>query len=53
MVTNTYLPSNLCDSSDSNDSSDSSDSCDGSDNSDRVTVVTKKLVHKINFFYES
>ena len=31
MVTKTYLPSNLCDSS---DSSDNSDSCDSSDNSD-------------------
>ena len=49
MVTKTYLPSNLCDSSDGNDSSyrsdnidrsdrsdsnDSSDSCDSSDSSD-------------------
>ena len=34
MVTKTYLPSNLCDSSDSSYSSDSSDSCDRSDSSD-------------------
>ena len=43
MVTKTYLPCNLCDSSDisdssensySYDSSDSSDSCDSSDSSD-------------------
>ena len=39
MVTKTYLPSNICDSSDSNDTcnssdcSDSSDSCDSSDSS--------------------
>ena len=34
MLTKTYLPSNLCDSSDSSDSNDSSDSCDSSDRSD-------------------
>ena len=34
MVTKTYLPSNLCDSSDGSDSSDSSDSCDSSYSSD-------------------
>ena len=34
MVTKTYLPSNLCDSSDSSDSYDSSESSDKSDNSD-------------------
>ena len=34
MVTKTYLPYNLCDSSGSSDSSYSSDSCDRSDSSD-------------------
>ena len=34
IVTKTYLPSNLCDSSDGSDSSNSSDSCDSSDSSD-------------------
>ena len=42
MVTETYLPSNLCDSS---DSSDSSDSYDSSDSSDQI-----KFFHKKNFF---
>ena len=52
MVTKTYLPSNLCDSSDSSDRSDSSDSsgsCDGSDSGDRK----KKLffLHQNTFFF--
>ena len=33
MVTKTYIPSNLCDSSDSIDNSDSCDSSDSSDSS--------------------
>ena len=58
MVTKTYLPSFLCDSSDGSDSSDTSDrsdSCDSKDSSDhkkflspknfcdQKTLVTKKL----------
>ena len=58
MVSKTYLPSNLCDSSDSSessdisdsressdssDSSDSSKSSGSSDSSDQKTVLTKKL----------
>ena len=57
MVTKTYLPSNLCDSSDSSDSSgscDSSDSSDSSDTSERSdTFATKKMREKnilCNFF---
>ena len=34
MVTKTYLPSNLCDSSNISDNGDNSDSCDSSDSSD-------------------
>ena len=34
MVTKTYIPSNLCDSSDSSDSFDSSDCSDSSDSSE-------------------
>ena len=55
MVTKTYSPSNLCDSSDtcdsseSSDSSDSSGSCDSSDSSDNS--VKKNLFHKITFFF--
>ena len=43
MVTKTYLPSNLCDSS---DNSDSSDSCDSSDSSDSIDSSDQK-----NFFF--
>ena len=48
MVTKTYLPSYLCDSSDvsdstdSNDRSDNSDSSDSSDSSDQNTFCTEK-----------
>ena len=47
MVTKTYLPSNLCDSS---DSSVSNESCDSSDSSDQKIVSSKKLFTK-NFFF--
>ena len=55
MVTKTYLPIYLCDSSGSSDScdscdssdssvsSDSSESCDSSDRDDTVTVLKKKI----------
>ena len=48
MVTKSYLPSYLCDSSDGSDinhSSDSSDSRDSCDSSDQQTLVTKTIVH--------
>ena len=60
MVTKTYLPLNLCDSSDSSDSCESSDSSDSidsidssdssnsSDSSDQKTLVIFFLT---NFFY--
>ena len=41
MVTKTYLPIYLCDSSDSCNSSDSCDSSDGSESSDTNIYVTK------------
>ena len=44
MVTKTFLPSKLCDSSDSSDSCDSSDSSDSSNSSD--SSDQKKLFHK-------
>ena len=56
MVTKTYLPSNLCDSSDSSDSigscdsSDSSDSSDSCDSIDQKNCVIKKILYK-NFFF--
>ena len=53
MVTKTYLPSKLCDSSDSNDSSDSRDSSDSSDRSDKKNAPNKLLLFfftKKNFF---
>ena len=43
MVTKTYLPSNLCDSSDSSDSIESCDSSDSSDSSDQKNCVLKKI----------
>ena len=55
MVTKTYLPSNLCDSSDGSDNSDSSDSCDScessdnsksSDSSDQKTFCTKIIFYQ-------
>ena len=53
MVTKTYLPSNLCESSDSSDgcdSSDSIDSIDSSDSNDQRTFFTpKKLTPKLFF----
>ena len=48
MVTKTYLPSFICDSSDGSDSSDSSDSSDNSDisdSSDQKTFTTKNFFH--------
>ena len=52
MVTKTYLPSYLCDSSDVSDRSDSSDSSDSSnsgDSSDHKTLFTKTIFHKKTF----
>ena len=57
MVTKSYLPTYLCDSSDGSDSressdrSDSSDSSDSCDRSDQKTLVTKTIVHKKNVFF--
>ena len=60
LVTKTYLPSNLCDSSDSSNSSDSSDSsnsCDSSDSSessdssDSCDSSDQKLFFTKNFFF--
>ena len=53
MVTKTYLPSNLCDSSDSGDNSDSCDSSDSNDSidsSDQKTFFPPCLFFKILFF---
>ena len=52
MVTKTYLPSTLWDSSDSSDSSDtcnSSDISDSSDSSDQKTFFTKTLFSQKTF----
>ena len=46
MVTNTYLLSNIWDSSDSNDSCDSSDSSDSSNSRDQKTCVTKNIFYQ-------
>ena len=46
MVTKTYLPFNLCDSSESSDTYDSSDSSDSGDSSD------KKKLFKLIFFLQ-
>ena len=48
MVTKTYIPAYLCDTSDSRDNSDSSDSsesCDSSDSSDSIEKSMQPL-HK-------
>ena len=54
IVTKTYLPSNLCDSSDGSDSSNRSDSCDSSDTSDisdsSDSSDQKKICQKKTFF---
>ena len=53
MVTKTYLPSHLCDSSDSSDSSDTcdiSDSSDSSDGSDSRDSSDRKKNFLNNFF---
>ena len=56
MVTKTYLPSNLCDTSDSSDSiescdsSDSSDSSYSCDSSDQKKCVINKFFTKKGFF---
>ena len=42
MVTKTYIPSNLCDSSDSSDSNDRSDSSDSTDSSDSSDSSDRK-----------
>ena len=49
MVTNTYLPSYLCNSGDGSDSSDISDSTDSSDSfdsSDQKNLFTKTILHQ-------
>ena len=46
IVTKTYIPSNLFDSSDSRDSSDSSNRCDGCDSSDRSDQKAFLLLRK-------
>ena len=63
MVTKTYLPSNLFDSSGSSDSNDSSDSCDSSDsrensdssdsseNSDSSDSTDQKPFSQKNFYF--
>ena len=57
MVTKTYLPSNLCDSSEGSDSSESCDSSDSSDSSDsgdscdqKIVSSKKNLYQKLFFF---
>ena len=50
LVTKTYIPSNLCDSSDSNDSSDSCYSSDSSDSSDNSDSNDQKISPN-NFFH--
>ena len=47
MVTKTYLPPNLCDSS---DSSESIESCDSSDSSDQKKCVIKKFFEPKTLF---
>ena len=46
MVTNTYLPSYLCDSSDGSDSSESSDNNDSCESSDQKNLFTKTTFHQ-------
>ena len=50
MVTKTYLPSNLCDSSESSDGSDSSDSSDNSDSSDLKLFSLENFFSPKNYF---
>ena len=56
MVTKTYLPSSLCDSSDISDSSESCDSSDRSDSSDssdqKMCVIKKHSLPKTFFFFK-
>ena len=52
MVTKTYLPSNLCDSSDRSDSSDSSDQKNHKKKSQKKLLVSQ-FFFKLNFFHKN